>query len=204
MKKQTKRLLLALALSGSALTMIAQDNGTPPTDPSPPEAGPGGPPGPGPRRHRPPPPLIAALDANHDGVIDEQEIANAPAALKTLDQNGDGKLTPDELRPPPPPRPPGDTTSDNLGDARPPGGPELRGHRPPPSPVFRVLDVNHDGVIDEQEIANASAALKTLDKNGDGKLTRDELRLPPPEGPGGPERFGPPPDGNPGQTPPQQ
>ena len=38
-----------------------------------------------------------ALDANHDGVIDANEIANAPAALKTLDKNGDGKLTPDEF-----------------------------------------------------------------------------------------------------------
>jgi Ca2+-binding EF-hand superfamily protein len=44
-------------------------------------------------------PLMAALDANHDGVIDEKEIANASAALKTLDKNGDGKLTRDELFP---------------------------------------------------------------------------------------------------------
>jgi hypothetical protein len=35
-------------------------------------------------------------------VIDEQEIANAPEALKKLDKNGDGKLTPDEYRPPRP------------------------------------------------------------------------------------------------------
>jgi Ca2+-binding EF-hand superfamily protein len=58
------------------------------------------------------------------------------------------------------------------------------------------LDTNHDGVIDEAEIANASAALRALDKNGDGKLTPDEL-IPPPPGPG--EGFdpppGPPPDG---------
>ena len=46
-----------------------------------------------------PSPLMMALDANHDGVIDATEISNAPAALKTLDKNGDGKLTQDELRP---------------------------------------------------------------------------------------------------------
>jgi len=44
-------------------------------------------------------PVIAALDANHDGEIDANEIANAPAALRKLDKNGDGKLTRDELRP---------------------------------------------------------------------------------------------------------
>jgi hypothetical protein len=43
-------------------------------------------------------PVIAALDANGDGVIDANEIANAPAALRKLDKNGDGKLTRDELR----------------------------------------------------------------------------------------------------------
>jgi len=44
--------------------------------------------------------IIAALDANHDGVIDASEIANASSALKALDKNGDGKLTQDELMPP--------------------------------------------------------------------------------------------------------
>ncbi len=44
-------------------------------------------------------PIIAALDANHDGTLDEQEINNAPAALRKLDKNGDGKITRQELRP---------------------------------------------------------------------------------------------------------
>lgn len=44
-------------------------------------------------------PLMVALDANKDGILDEKEIANASAALKTLDKNGDGKLTQEELRP---------------------------------------------------------------------------------------------------------
>lgn len=82
--------------------------------------GQGRPGGPG---QRPMPPLIAALDANRDGVVDADEIANAPAALKKLDKNGDGKLTMDELRPP---RPEGGP--DRGGPQR--GGPE-RGQFPP-------------------------------------------------------------------------
>jgi len=54
----------------------------------------------------PPPPLEAALDANRDGMIDEDELANAPAALRKLDRNGDRRLTAEELRPVPGPRPP--------------------------------------------------------------------------------------------------
>lgn len=48
--------------------------------------------------------------------------------------------------------------------------------RPPMMPVMSALDANHDHTLDASEIANASAALLTLDKNGDGALTLDELR----------------------------
>ena len=47
-------------------------------------------------------PIVLALDANHDRVIDSNEIANASSALLTLDKNGDGKLTADEYLPPVP------------------------------------------------------------------------------------------------------
>ena len=114
MKTTMKTLLVLLALSASALIVNAQDAGGPPPDGGRPhQGGPGGPGG----RHMPPPPLMEALDANHDGVIDATEIANASAALKTLDKNGDGKLTQDELRPH---RPPGGPD----GQGRPPGGPD--------------------------------------------------------------------------------
>src|ERR1017187_9790412 len=79
-----------------------------------------------------------------------------------------------------------------AGQAGGSGCPRMSGqHPPPPSPLMQALDVNHDGVIDADEIANAPAALKTLDKNGDGKLTPDELcpaRLP--------RKGGPPESGN--------
>ena len=68
---------------------------------------------------RPPtPPIVTALDANGDGVIDASEIANAPAELKTLDGNGDGQLTRDEFCP----RPPSNGAGNQADDA-PPGPP---------------------------------------------------------------------------------
>ena len=76
------------------------------------------------------------------------------------------------------------------GDQRTPGGPRRgpgrheAGRRPPP-PIIAALDLNRDGVISADEIAKAPESLKKLDKNGDGQLTRDELR-PPGHPPGGP------------------
>ena len=44
------------------------------------------------------PPVMAALDANKDGKLDKEEIANAARALLTLDKNNDGELTMEEIR----------------------------------------------------------------------------------------------------------
>lgn len=102
MNPSTKITVGLLALAASAWMLTAQDATQPPRDtPRPPHRQ--GPPGPGGPGHHPPPPIIGVLDANHDGVIDAEEIANAPKALLKLDANGDGKLTRDELQPPPPP-----------------------------------------------------------------------------------------------------
>ena len=155
---------IAVTFGLGALTALAQEPGGPP---------PGGPP---PGHRHPPSPLMMVLDTNRDGELDAAEIANASAALRTLDKNGDGKLSGEELRPPPPP---GATNHPNFGP--PPG------HRPPPGPLMAALDTNKDGELDADEIANASASLLTLDVNGDGKLSREELRpkFPPPGGPAG-------------------
>ena len=48
-------------------------------------------------------PVLIALDADKNGEISADEIANATTALKTLDKNSDGKLTEEELRPNGPP-----------------------------------------------------------------------------------------------------
>jgi hypothetical protein len=139
MKTITKTMTVLLALSASAWMLSAQDEPTnppgggqrPPRRERPGGGGPnqGGPNQGGPEGQRPPrPPLVAALDANDDGVIDETEIANASAALKKLDKNGDGKLTMDELRPP---RPQG---GGDFGGPRGPQGRRPGGPRPPHGP----------------------------------------------------------------------
>lgn len=127
-------LTLLAALGALALTASAQDAGGPPQGGGP---GFGGGRGPGMNGHRPPlPAIIRALDANHDGVIDSNEIANASSALKSLDKNGDGKLTPDEfMGPRPQGRPPGGMNADANPNDRPPGPPpgdNGSGNNPPP------------------------------------------------------------------------
>ncbi len=61
-------------------------------------------------------------------------------------------------------------------DRRPEGGRGRDGGPPRMNPMFAALDANGDGTIDAAELANASVALKKLDRNGDGKLTEDEVR----------------------------
>jgi hypothetical protein len=46
-------------------------------------------------------PVLAALDANQDGLISRSEIRNAASALERLDSNHDGRLTAEELLPDP-------------------------------------------------------------------------------------------------------
>jgi hypothetical protein len=214
----------------------------PPPPEGPPQGGDqngGGAPLPRQGHHHRIPLIVQALDTNHDGVIDADEIANAGKALWTLDKRGDGRLTPDEFMGPPPPRP-GDErqnteskndgsphqkkggpagnqntkTASQTGEQRQPpagnggndqppppppppdeqqGGPQTNQHssnsggprhRHPPFPALvQAIDTNHDGVIDADEIANASKALMTLDRKGDGKLTWDEYMGPPPPRP---------------------
>jgi hypothetical protein len=157
--KNITQLLLAAVLGGIIPSVQAQPEGF------------DGPPGGG---KMPVIPIMSALDANTNGVIEADEIANASKALLTLDKNGDGKLSAEELKPKFPDGAPSDMPSD---------------FKFPVLPVMKALDTNGDGELDAAEIANATAALKTLDKNGDGKLTRQEImpqfpggfRSPPPE-----------------------
>jgi len=130
-KTPTKLIIAALALGSVAWLALAQDdNAPPPRRQRPPREDGSGPGGPGGPMQRPMlGPLWAALDVNHDGVIDEKEIEHAAEALKKLDKNGDGKITPDEVRPP---RPEGARGPGGPGFDRGPGGPPPGGGPVPP------------------------------------------------------------------------
>lgn len=122
MKTKNKVIIGLLALGASAWVIIAQDGGGNPPDQGPPRRQ---------RNHPPLPAVILALDTNHDGIVDANEIANAPAALKTLDKNGDGKLTIEELLGPRP-RGMGRRPGPGQGPDGPPAGGDFDGPPGPP------------------------------------------------------------------------
>ena len=112
--------------------------------------------------------VLGALDADHDGIISSGEIAHAAAALSTLDKNRDSKLTAEEcgLHIPESFRSNAQLVTRVRLDF-------MRFH-----PVLAALDGDHDGEISASEIRNAPTALTRLDRNGDGRITEDEV-LPP-------------------------
>ena len=116
----------------------------------------------GPREGFRPPthPVIEALDADRDGVISAKEIEQAVSALKKLDKNGDGELSGDEIRPQFGAGGPGGPGGRPGGGI---GGPPGRGGPGGPGGGF-APDTN---VFVERMMG--------LDKNKDGKLSKDEL-----------------------------
>lgn len=115
-------------------------------------------------------PVIAALDADGNGVISKEEIANAAVALRTLDKDEDGKLSEDELRP--------DLSSMFGGGGGESGGRPggERGDRG--SMVERMMerDANNDGKLTGDELPEfMQDRLSTFDTNEDGAIDTDEL-----------------------------
>lgn len=180
---KTKILLTLLAVASS---LCAQDTQRPPQG-RPGEGGQGGQKGPPPGREggsgggggegfRPPMhPLLQALDANNDGVIDAKEITEAVAALRKLDKNGDGKLTDDEYRPARPlgggpGNPGGQGGQGGKGGAPGAKGESGEPRRPEGQPGAGGGTSSKPGGD-----ADFVARLFQNDRNKDGKLTKDEL-----------------------------
>ena len=114
-----------------------------------------------PVNRRPPPPLLLpALDGNpKDGALSAKEIANAAASLLELDKNDDRKLSPKEISPPPP------------------KGPKTKKPQPKGAPtIVKALDLNQDRFLSADEIDDAPESLLALDKDGDGAISREELK----------------------------
>jgi Ca2+-binding EF-hand superfamily protein len=123
---------------------------------------------------------LMAFDANHNGKLEKGEVPERMQGLfERGDANHDDVLTRDEIS--------------RLADANRQQGGEGRGFgegrgsgrrgfgqgrgRGPGAfdLAFNALDADNDGEISAAEIANAPAALKTLDRNGDGQITNDEV-----------------------------
>lgn len=170
--KRTLRLFVASLAGSLTLTALAQPDG--PRGHG--EGGPRGGPGRGPGAF-----LVRALDPDHNHELSADEIAQAPAALRSLDRNGDGLVTRDELRPARPEGAkarPADASPSGEHGGRPPGPPTGRGR--PVDPVLLALDADGDGQLSAAEIGRATASLLALDLNHDGKLSEEELRPLPP------------------------
>ena len=75
-----------------------------------------------------------------------------------------------------PPQPGGAAPGTNPGAGEqgpPPGGPDLQGG-PPPNAMFDAIDADGDGVLTTRELRRAAVALKQLDADQDGKISRAE------------------------------
>lgn len=94
--------------------------------------------------------LFRALDADGDGVISAAELANATQALKALDKDGDGRLTAEEVSPP-------------RGEG---GGGGFRG--------FGAGGPGREGRPGGGGGVGMFERLKESDKDGDGKISRQE------------------------------
>lgn len=144
---------------------------------------PGSRPGFGPPRM---PRFLQKLDADGDGRLSKSEFAKAPDHFADLDENGDGQLDPRELMGPPPE---GMGPGMSLGGQRPAAGrPEMEGRRPegdrpgtpqtgrPDGQFFARLDKDGDGKLSKDEAPERMQEnFDRLDRNSDGFVDREEL-----------------------------
>lgn len=119
-------------------------------------------------------PVLAALDADKDGVISKSEINNAAAALRKLDKNGDGELDAEEMRPS---RPEGGRSRGGAPEGGPGGE---RGGRSAGAGgmMDRIMsqDKNQDGKLSKDEVDERMLPMfDRLDANSDGSIDKSEI-----------------------------
>lgn len=99
--------------------------------------------------------ILKAIDTNKDGELNNEEIYNSVSALKQLDNDGDGKVTSQEL-------------SYDQGTV---SSPEKAGN------WFSKYDQNQDGKITKEELPRSMhGQFQTGDTDGDGALSEDEFK----------------------------
>jgi Ca2+-binding EF-hand superfamily protein len=120
------------------------------------------------------PKFLQMLDANHDGKLSKNELAKAAESFDELDANHDGELDLRELMGPPP-----EGMEPFTGR---PEGP-LAENRPRPEtaagggPFFQRLDKDGDGKLAKDELPpRLKDRFEQLDRNGDGFVSAEELR----------------------------
>jgi len=121
-------------------------------------------------------PVLRALDADGDGEISKAEIEGAAKALAALDKNGDGKLTRDEILP----NFPGSGFPGRPGAEGRPGqpGPGGRGNPEEIARRLKEADKNGDGKISKEEAPDQlKERFDRIDSNGDGQLDEAELKV---------------------------
>ena len=121
-------------------------------------------------------PVLAVLDADHNGTISKREIRDASAALPALDRNYDGKLAEDELMPDPLAY--GlwlvESRVDRNSDGRISKSERARPEAASWKELLDASDADRDGVVTTLELTNELR--RRADTNHSGVVTWDELR----------------------------
>lgn len=116
--------------------------------------------------------LLSILDTDKDGALSAQEIERAAAALKTLDKNNDGTVSPEEL---------GVRSGGGRGKRGEQASEDRKKHREDDDDDEHEED-DDDSEKEEKTTTSSKSGSSaqvsqwmSFDKNGDGKLTADEL-----------------------------
>lgn len=118
-------------------------------------------------------PVMAALDTDQDGALSSSEIENASKSLLKLDKDGDGLISAEEMRPDP-------SKMKNLMGGMMQGGPGGGPGGPPTAAMmmkmFENRDKDGDGKLSGDEIPEPMRnRVSMIDKDGDGSIQKSEL-----------------------------